>query len=382
MEVPHHETHEIHEKKTGQLWCVFFSWWWDCLFLGAKGDTPNQLFRGRVAGIFSRRGYRPIPPPPEASPPATARPIHEERLLSHTSVDLPACRTVRLGRRPERFSQRGRFPGCLRRPAASRFRSADRMSPATARYASSDAAVVRIDDARLSSAGRRWDGASASLTAPPKRASRCASRGVGGGRAIDFKTEIVPLLSRLGCNAGGCHGKASGQNGFKLSLFGFDAGFDYDAIAQGGARPAHLPRGSRRTACCCSRRPARCRTAAASASTRQRGISAGAAAGSRPARRLGARCAAASCGCASRPADRILRPGQVQQLAVVAEYSDGSRPRRDPPGGILQQSRCRRHRGSRRPGAKHGSRAARRRSWPATWATSPSSAPWCRTASR
>src|SRR5262245_9013632 len=53
-------------------------------------------------------------------------------------------------------------------------------------------------------------------------------------RAVDFQGEIVPLLSRYGCNAGGCHGKASGQNGFKLSLFGFDAAWDYDEIAKRG----------------------------------------------------------------------------------------------------------------------------------------------------
>ena len=49
-------------------------------------------------------------------------------------------------------------------------------------------------------------------------------------RDVDFGNDIVPLLSRYGCNSGGCHGKASGQNGFKLSLFGFDQTFDYEAI--------------------------------------------------------------------------------------------------------------------------------------------------------
>jgi len=47
---------------------------------------------------------------------------------------------------------------------------------------------------------------------------------------VDFGNEIAPILSRYGCNAGGCHGKASGQNGFKLSLFGFDARYDHEAI--------------------------------------------------------------------------------------------------------------------------------------------------------
>lgn len=48
---------------------------------------------------------------------------------------------------------------------------------------------------------------------------------------VDFANEIQPLLTRHGCNSGGCHGKASGQNGFKLSLFGFDADADYEEIA-------------------------------------------------------------------------------------------------------------------------------------------------------
>lgn len=51
-------------------------------------------------------------------------------------------------------------------------------------------------------------------------------------RTIDFGTEVVPLLSRYGCNAGGCHGKQGGQNGFQLSLFGFDKQFDHDAIVK------------------------------------------------------------------------------------------------------------------------------------------------------
>jgi hypothetical protein len=49
-------------------------------------------------------------------------------------------------------------------------------------------------------------------------------------RPVHFATEIEPVLTRYGCNAGGCHGKASGQNGFKLSLFGFDHEFDHQVL--------------------------------------------------------------------------------------------------------------------------------------------------------
>jgi hypothetical protein len=49
---------------------------------------------------------------------------------------------------------------------------------------------------------------------------------------INFANQIVPIFTKLGCNAGGCHGKASGQNGFKLSLLGFEPEVDYTALVK------------------------------------------------------------------------------------------------------------------------------------------------------
>lgn len=48
-----------------------------------------------------------------------------------------------------------------------------------------------------------------------------------------FELDIQPILTSRGCNSGGCHGKARGQNGFALSLLGFDANMDFDAIVTG-----------------------------------------------------------------------------------------------------------------------------------------------------
>ncbi|MDA0835792.1 MAG: DUF1549 and DUF1553 domain-containing protein [Planctomycetota bacterium] len=47
-----------------------------------------------------------------------------------------------------------------------------------------------------------------------------------------FEIDIVPTLTKLDCNSGGCHGKAIGQNGFKLSLFGYVPAEDHEAIVQ------------------------------------------------------------------------------------------------------------------------------------------------------
>ena len=49
--------------------------------------------------------------------------------------------------------------------------------------------------------------------------------------AVDFVQDVAPALSKLGCNAGTCHGAAAGKNGFKLSLRGYDPIFDVRALS-------------------------------------------------------------------------------------------------------------------------------------------------------
>lgn len=49
-------------------------------------------------------------------------------------------------------------------------------------------------------------------------------------RSVDFDTEIVPVLTKAGCNSGACHGAAAGRGGFHLSLLGSDPASDYYAI--------------------------------------------------------------------------------------------------------------------------------------------------------
>jgi len=48
--------------------------------------------------------------------------------------------------------------------------------------------------------------------------------------AATFERHVMPMLTARGCNGGGCHGKSGGQNGFALSLLGFDPDGDYRAV--------------------------------------------------------------------------------------------------------------------------------------------------------
>ncbi len=54
--------------------------------------------------------------------------------------------------------------------------------------------------------------------------------GVNAPLTVDYVHDVTPVMSRLGCNQGTCHGAQAGKNGFKLSLRGYDPIFDVRAL--------------------------------------------------------------------------------------------------------------------------------------------------------
>ncbi len=59
------------------------------------------------------------------------------------------------------------------------------------------------------------------------RVERAAAR-----RPVRFGPDVLPVLTKSGCNSGPCHGSAKGQDGFLLSLFGFDPSRDYARVTR------------------------------------------------------------------------------------------------------------------------------------------------------
>ena len=51
-------------------------------------------------------------------------------------------------------------------------------------------------------------------------------------RSVGFERDVMPVLTKSGCNTGSCHGAARGKDGFRLSLFGFDPLGDYQRITR------------------------------------------------------------------------------------------------------------------------------------------------------
>jgi len=69
-----------------------------------------------------------------------------------------------------------------------------------------------------------WEGQTATLPVTVKSAAT--------DRPVSFNLDLMPILMRNGCNTGSCHGAARGQDGFRLSLFGFDPAGDHYRLTQ------------------------------------------------------------------------------------------------------------------------------------------------------
>jgi len=63
----------------------------------------------------------------------------------------------------------------------------------------------------------------------------CAPAIAEQDKPISFVNDIMPILTKSGCNMGVCHAKAGGgQNGFQLSLLGFEEADDFESIVKEG----------------------------------------------------------------------------------------------------------------------------------------------------
>ncbi|MDG2389663.1 MAG: DUF1553 domain-containing protein [Planctomycetaceae bacterium] len=140
---------------------------------------------------------------------------------------------------------------------------------------------------------------------------------------INFKNQIAPVFTKLGCNSGGCHGKSGGQNGFALSLLGFYPEDDYEFLVK-EARGRRLFPASPGASLLLTKPVGQSphgggkRTEVGSYEYRMiyRWIEQGMPYGSEEdAYVTGIRCL---------PEGRVMDRGSDQQITVVAEYSDGT----------------------------------------------------------
>jgi hypothetical protein len=101
---------------------------------------------------------------------------------------------------------------------------------AQAKLASSDPAVALVDNE--SQVQPQGDGdATISATLDSNVAHLPVNiRNYLSPQAWSFRNDVLPVMTKMGCNSGPCHGAAAGKNGFKLTLRGYDPETDYYAL--------------------------------------------------------------------------------------------------------------------------------------------------------
>jgi hypothetical protein len=101
-----------------------------------------------------------------------------------------------------------------------------------AEFTTSDPAVATVDEAGVV---YPVGNGQATITATADGTSVTATVVVDGmteKSSRSFRNDVQPVLAKIGCNSGACHGALAGKGGFKLSLRGYDAMADYLAITR------------------------------------------------------------------------------------------------------------------------------------------------------
>lgn len=100
-----------------------------------------------------------------------------------------------------------------------------------AEWSVSNPEVVALNEFRVapktdgeSTLAAKWNGLAAESTIKVERSTV--------PKSVSFHLDVMPVITRAGCNTGSCHGAARGKDGFRLSLFGFDPVGDYERITK------------------------------------------------------------------------------------------------------------------------------------------------------
>src|SRR2546427_5132974 len=194
----------------------------------------------------------------------------------------------------------------------------------TAQWTSSNPAVARVDqtglvtpvaDGEVTITATAQGGGSAS--------AKVRVKGTQAPFTWNFRNHVIPVMTKMGCNSGACHGAAAGKNGFKLTLRGYDPETDYVTLTRQAAGRCTNPLEPARSLILL--KPTRTIPHMGGrrfevGSPEYRVIAAWIASGMPPPTDADARIRSVE----GTPARRVLAEGDALQLTVKARFSDGT----------------------------------------------------------
>lgn len=182
-------------------------------FSGALAQSPSSA---------QTKTDAPYHPPemmkPEAAPQAAGKAVNDHSpLVGLAKIEIiPSPITITGRHYAQRLLVEGTFADGHQEDVTSR-----------ARIAVTDTKVAIVDKDNF--AVPQGEGlASVLATVEGHRASAPLSvKGYNDVAIWSFRNDVLPVMTKVGCNSGPCHGAAAGKNGFKLTLRGYDPETDY-----------------------------------------------------------------------------------------------------------------------------------------------------------
>ncbi|MBV9125534.1 MAG: Ig-like domain-containing protein, partial [Planctomycetes bacterium] len=96
-----------------------------------------------------------------------------------------------------------------------------------ARFSSSNPAVASVDKAGLVRATGDGEAVITATLAEKQTTATVKTARTREPFTWSFRHHVIPLMTKIGCNSGACHGALAGKGGFKLSLRGYAPADDY-----------------------------------------------------------------------------------------------------------------------------------------------------------
>src|ERR1041385_2794488 len=100
---------------------------------------------------------------------------------------------------------------------------------AKVKWASSDARVAAVDEKGFVTPVSDGE---ATITANGGASTKVRVTNSKATFTWSFRNNVIPVMTKVGCNQGACHGALAGKNGFKLTLRGYDPDVDYDTLTR------------------------------------------------------------------------------------------------------------------------------------------------------
>ncbi len=103
---------------------------------------------------------------------------------------------------------------------------------AAARFSSSNPGVAAVDANGVVHAVNDGEAAILATIGEQRAEAKIRVAGAKSASAPSFRNQILPLMTRAGCNSGACHGALAGKGGLKLSLRGYDPEADHFVLTR------------------------------------------------------------------------------------------------------------------------------------------------------